>query len=213
MELKQDQTQLNSVSCYLPPLGKLSDASWDGLRVQKSYRLGLEVWKSYKTQRMPNLFRQLWGSRLHRCSVTLELHPKVWQKNDGNGLLQDLIICKEERSDFIKNKQTNRFLSGATSSVCQTPSFSVLLPWEPFPFYEWWPRALSCRQLSELNGCPWINSLMLAARTRQWKRGKRKKKGGAMFENKRKVSQLPKPQSVEGCGGGSRLWQWKAKIV
>ena len=30
--MKQDQTQLNSVSCYLLPPGKLSDASWDGLR-------------------------------------------------------------------------------------------------------------------------------------------------------------------------------------
>lgn len=32
------------------------------------------------------------------------------EKNDGNGLLQNLIICKEEGRDFIKNKQTDSCL-------------------------------------------------------------------------------------------------------
>lgn len=111
-------------------------------------------------------------------------------------------ICKEDGKDFIKCKHTNKLHH-------QTPSFSVSVQWESFSFHEWWLKASSCKQLSELNG--WVNSLMLAARTRWRKRSIRKR--GAMFKNKQNVSQLPSPQLVEGGGGGSRLWRWKAMIV
>lgn len=57
------------------------------------------------------------------------------------------------------------------------PKFFCFLPWESFSFHEWWLKASSCKQVSELNGCPWINSSMLPAITqKEWKRSGRKKK-------------------------------------
>lgn len=77
------KAQLKPVSCCLLPLWK-HITFWSQLGkaegMQNPLRLGLEVRKSYKTQRMPVLFWQLCYNRSHRCSVSLYLHLNFWQK-------------------------------------------------------------------------------------------------------------------------------------
>lgn len=142
------KAQLKPVSCCLLPLWK-HITFWFQLGkaegVQNPFRLGLEVGKSYKTQRMS--VWQLCYNRSHRCSMSLHVYTWISDKKmmENSCWKFDYFltgIFKEKGGILSKNKQTknrSKVLSVATSLVFWTTSFSVSLPQESFPSHErWW---------------------------------------------------------------------------
>lgn len=126
-------------------------------RVQKSYRPGLEGWILTKCRECPDFQTTVRQQVTQMPCDTGAAHKILAKKNDGNVLLQNLIIVWYMQGILLKtnkqaSKQASQFLSGTTSSVCQTPSSSLSLPWESFRSHEWWLKASSRKQLSELSG-------------------------------------------------------------
>lgn len=153
---RYSSTLFHAPSCPWKNFLMAAGTSWESAKVIQTRLGGEDILQEAENAQ---IFRQLWGNRSHRCPVTLEPHTKFWPKK-----MMKIICCKSwllsywymqgKREGIIlkTNKQTSRFLSGTTSSVCQTPSFSLSLPWESFCSHEWWLKASSCKQLSELNG-------------------------------------------------------------
>lgn len=150
-------TLFHATSCpwenFLMPAG----TSWESAKVIQTRLGGVDILQNAENAQ---IFRQLWGNRSHKCSVTLELHAKFWPKK-----MIEMFCCKTwlfsywymqgKREGIISktNKQTSKQIPVWIYIISlPDPSFSLSLPWESFLFHEWWLKAFSCKQLSELNG-------------------------------------------------------------
>lgn len=109
MEFKHDQIQLNSVLCYLLPLGKLSAASWDKLRECKNHTD--QAWRGgylTKCREYPDFQTKVRQQVTQMLCDTGTAHKILAKKNYGNVLQKNLIIvllihARKRGRDYIKN--------------------------------------------------------------------------------------------------------------